>query len=162
MERLVDLRANFLPPWMQLIALLMSLTQCSLSSTCDAWKKWSCFFPVVILKTSWIGDFLYSTATCTPVLLASAELVGDLMEMAPLPSSCRSPGMDWLASLLGVGSFLSGSGLFSSCRILRHLLTARPTQPSRCSVLCPGGEERFAFLGEMGPVCCQDCGQQHK
>lgn len=52
MERLVDLRANFLPPWMQLMALLMSLTQCSLSSTCDAWKKWSCFFSVVILKTS--------------------------------------------------------------------------------------------------------------
>lgn len=150
MERLVDLRANFLPPWMQPMALLMSLTQCSLSSTCDAWKKWSCFLSAVILKTSWIGDFLYSTATHTTV--ACGEVVGDLMEVAPLPSSCRSPGMDWWASLLWVGSFLSGSGLFSSCRIPGHLLTVPPIRPSRCSVLCPAGGGWFIFFDEIGPV----------
>lgn len=91
------------------------------------------------------------------------------MQNSSLPASCQSPGMDWWASLPWAGSFLSGSGPFSSCRIPGHHLTARPTRPSSCSALCPGGGAQLVvfdvhkdFFGEISPVCSQDHGQQHK
>lgn len=49
---LVDFLANLFPPFKQVMALLMSFTHASLSSRWVAWKKWSCFFSVVTLKTN--------------------------------------------------------------------------------------------------------------
>ena len=52
MDLRVDFLANFTPPCRQVMALLMSFTQDSLSSRWVAWKKWSWFLAVLSLKTS--------------------------------------------------------------------------------------------------------------